>query len=77
LQKTHNRLQTTTINEQAHIVALAIRTDVEPNGAIAHWRYILAAHPRDAPEFSLAHFTDFWLGRPDRMLLTVRAVEPT
>ena len=42
----------------------------------ALWRQILAAHPRDALAFRLAHFTDFWLGRPDRMLSAVRAVEP-
>ncbi len=64
-----------TAREQAHIAALAAWIDGEPDQASAIWRQILATHPRDALAFRLAHFTDFWLGRPDRMLTAVRAVE--
>jgi hypothetical protein len=34
------------------------------------------AIPRDALALRLAHFTDFWLGRPDRMLTAVRIALP-
>jgi hypothetical protein len=67
---------TATAREQAHIAALAAWIDGEPNYASTIWQQILADHPRDALAFRLAHFTDFWLGRPDRMLTSVRAVEP-
>ena len=65
-----------TVREQQHIAALAAWIDGEPDRASAVWQGILATHPRDALAFRLAHFTDFWLGRPDRMLTAVRAVEP-
>jgi hypothetical protein len=64
-----------TSRERAHIDALSAWIEGEPDRASAIWRQILATHPRDALAFRLAHFTDFWLGRPDRMLTAVRAVE--
>ena len=67
---------TATMREQAHLAALAAWIDGEPDRSSTIWRQILAAHPRDVLAFRLAHFTDFWLGRPDRMLTAVRAIEP-
>jgi hypothetical protein len=64
-----------TPREQAHIAALAAWIDGEPDRCVTIWQQILATHPRDALAFRLAHFADFWLGRPDRMLSAVRAVE--
>jgi tetratricopeptide (TPR) repeat protein len=76
LQEARRWAGSATAREQAHIAALAAWIDGEPDQASALWRQILAAHPRDALAFRLAHFTDFWAGRPDRMLSAVRAVEP-
>ena len=75
LQEARRWAGTATAREQAHVAALAAWIDGEPDRSGALWRQILAAHPRDALAFRLAHFTDFWLGRPDRMLSAVRAVE--
>jgi hypothetical protein len=76
LQEARHWSGSVTARERAHIAALAAWIDGEPDRASAVWRQILATHPRDALAFRLAHFTDFWLGRPDRMLTAVRAVEP-
>ena len=65
-----------TLREQAHIAALAAWVGGAPHRAAAIWEQVLADHPRDVLAFRLAHFTNFWLGRPDRMLASVRAVEP-
>lgn len=64
-----------TPRERLHIEALASWIDGEPERAIAAWDQILDEHPRDVMAFRLAHFNNFWLGRPDRMLTSVRAVE--
>jgi hypothetical protein len=76
LQEARRWAGTATAREQAHIAALAAWINGEPDRSSAIWQQILADHPRDALAFRLAHFTDFWLGRPDRMLTSVRAVEP-
>jgi hypothetical protein len=67
---------TATQREQAHVAALAAWINGEPDRASAIWQQILASHPRDALALRLAHFTDFWLGRPDRMLTAVRIALP-
>jgi tetratricopeptide (TPR) repeat protein len=64
-----------TAREQAHVAALAAWTERVPERAVAIWEQILAEHPRDVLAFRLAHFNNFWLGRPDRMLASVHAVE--
>jgi hypothetical protein len=76
LQEARHCAGTATQREQAHVAALATWIDGEPDCPSAIWQQILASHPRDALAFRLAHFTDFWLGRPDRMLTAVRAVGP-
>ena len=47
----------------------------EPDRAAAVWEQILAEHPRDMLAFRLAHFVNFWLGRPEVMLASVLGVE--
>src|ERR1700722_3493131 len=76
LREAQLRSGTATGREQAHIAALAAWIEGEPDQCVRIWQQILATHPRDALAFRLAHFTDFWLGRPDRMLSAVRAIEP-
>jgi hypothetical protein len=35
---------------------------------------ILRAHPHDAVAFRLAHFVNFWLGRPQDMVASIERV---
>ena len=64
-----------TPRERAHVAALQRWIDGEPDRAAAIWEQILAEHPRDMLAFRLAHFVNFWLGRPDVMLASVLGVE--
>ncbi|MEJ0017817.1 MAG: tetratricopeptide repeat protein [Acetobacteraceae bacterium] len=64
-----------TSRERAHVAALWRWIDGEPDRAAAIWQQILDEHPRDILAFRLAHFVNFWLGRPDLMLSSVRGVE--
>ena len=42
----------------------------------ASWEEILAEHPHDVLAFRLAHFNNFWLGRPGAMRVSVERVMP-
>ncbi len=61
--------------EQAHAQALAHWIDGDPDRAVAVWDHILHEHPHDILAFRLAHFLNFWAGRPDAMLASVLSVE--
>ena len=65
-----------TQRERDHIAALAAWADGELDRAIATWESILRAHPHDAVAFRLAHFVNFWLGRPQDMAGSVERVMP-
>lgn len=69
-------LAAATTREQAHLAALEAWLGAAPDRAVVIWEEILATHPRDVLAFRLAHFVNFWLGRPDRMRTSVLAVEP-
>jgi tetratricopeptide (TPR) repeat protein len=62
--------------EQAHVAALEAWTAGELDRMLGIWDEILAEHPRDVLAFRLAHFNNFWLGRPDAMAASVEAVLP-
>jgi tetratricopeptide (TPR) repeat protein len=64
-----------TPRERAHVAALQHWIDGEPDHAAAVWEQILSEHPCDVLAFRLAHFVNFWLGRPDVMLASVQGVE--
>ncbi len=64
-----------TPREQAHAAALEAWIDGAPDRAVAIWNQILADYPLDILAFRLAHFVNFWLGRPEAMLASVLAVE--
>jgi tetratricopeptide (TPR) repeat protein len=64
-----------TAREIAHAEALARWIDGDPEAAVAVWDQILKDHPHDILAFRLAHFLNFWCGRPEAMLGSVRAVE--
>jgi len=65
-----------TPREQSHIAALTAWAEGELDRAIAVWESILRAHPHDAVAFRLAHFLNFWLGRPQDMVASVERVLP-
>ena len=62
--------------EQAHVSALECWVEGEPDRAVEVWNQILGEHPHDILAFRLAHFVNFWLGRPEAMLASVLAIEP-
>lgn len=64
-----------TAREHAHAGALDAWVAGDPAQAVAVWQQILRDHPHDILAFRLAHFVDFWLGRPEAMLASVLAVE--
>jgi tetratricopeptide (TPR) repeat protein len=64
-----------TPRERSHVAALQHWIEGEPDRATDIWEQILVEHPRDILAFRLAHFVNFWLGRPDVMLASVIGVE--
>ena len=65
-----------TPRERSHIAALTAWADGELDRAIATWESILRTHPHDVVAFRLAHFVNFWLGRPQDMVASVERVIP-
>ena len=65
-----------TAREQAHIAALEAWLAGALDQTLAIWDEILAEYPTDVLAFRLAHFNNFWLGRPDAMAASVEAVLP-
>ena len=63
-----------TPREHAHIAALQAWIAADRIVPAAVWEQILDDHPRDVLAFRLAHFVNFWLGRPDSMLASVLGV---
>jgi tetratricopeptide (TPR) repeat protein len=64
-----------TAREKAHEQALAHWIDGDPDRAAGVWEHILHDHPHDMLAFRLAHFLNFWSGRPQAMLASVLSVE--
>ncbi len=65
-----------TTRERSHIAALTAWAEGEIDRAIASWEAILRTHPLDVVAFRLAHFANFWLGRPQDMVSSVERVIP-
>ena len=65
-----------TARERSHVDALTAWAEGELDAAIASWESILRAHPHDVVAFRLAHFVNFWLGRPQDMVASVERVIP-
>jgi tetratricopeptide (TPR) repeat protein len=63
-----------TPRERSHIAALTAWSEGELDRAIALWESILRTHPHDVVAFRLAHFVNFWLGRPQDMVASVERV---
>ena len=62
--------------ERSHIAALTAWAEGDLERTIALWESILRSHPLDAVAFRLAHFANFWLGRPQEMVSSVERVMP-
>ena len=67
---------TATAREQAHIAALEAWIAGDIDRALTIWDEIIAEHPMDMLAFRLAHFNNFWLGRPEAMRASVDQVFP-
>jgi hypothetical protein len=65
-----------TLREQAHVAALGTWIAGDLDATLATWETILRRHPHDVLALRLAHFTAFWLGRPQDMLASVERVLP-
>jgi len=75
--QTARRLSATvTPREQAHVAALDAWIAGDLDRALGTWEQILAEHPLDVLAFRLAHFNNFWLGRPGDMRSSVERVKP-
>ena len=65
-----------TVREQTHVAALDAWIAGDLDGALGAWEAILADHPHDVLALRLAHFNNFWLGRPADMRTSVERVKP-
>ena len=65
-----------TPRERNHVAALTAWADGDLDRALATWESILRTHPHDLVAFRLAHFVNFWLGRPQDMVASVENVIP-
>ena len=65
-----------TERERSHIAALTAWAEGELDTALGLWESILRTHPHDVVAFRLAHFVNFWLGRPQDMVASVERVIP-
>lgn len=72
----HKTIGGATAREQQHLAALEAWTAGDLERALGIWEQILTAHPVDVLAFRLAHFTNFWLGRPEAMRASVDRVAP-
>lgn len=65
-----------TEREQAHLQALEAWIAGDLDRTLAAWEEILARHPTDILALRLAHFVNFWLGRPAAMRASIERVLP-
>jgi tetratricopeptide (TPR) repeat protein len=65
-----------TPREHTHVAALTAWAEGDLDRTIALWESILRTHPLDVVAFRLAHFANFWLGRPQDMVSSVERVIP-
>src|SRR5262249_33285507 len=56
-----------TPRERAHVDALDAWIVGDLDRMVAVWEQILTEHPTDVLALRLAHFNNFWLGRPHEM----------
>jgi hypothetical protein len=67
---------TATARERAHVDALEAWIAADMDRALAIWDDIVDRYPTDVLAFRLAHFNNFWLGRPEAMRASAEGVFP-
>ena len=65
-----------TPRERLHVAALTAWIEGDLDRANGLWEQILRTDPYDVVAFGLAHFVNFWLGRPQDMVASVDRVLP-
>jgi hypothetical protein len=65
-----------TARERAHVQALDVWITGDIDRTLAIWDHILSEYPMDVLAFRLAHFNNFWLGRPQAMRASAEQVFP-
>jgi hypothetical protein len=70
------RSATATARERAHVDALEAWIAADIDRALAIWDDIVDRYPTDVLAFRLAHFNNFWLGRPEAMRASADGVFP-
>ncbi len=65
-----------TERERMHVAALQAWVEGRIERTLDVWAQLQREHPTDLLAFRLAHFVNFWLGRPDAMLASVEYVRP-
>ena len=63
-----------TVREQKHVAALEAWIAGDLNRMLSIWENILVDDPLDILAFRLAHFNNFWLGRPQEMRASVERI---
>ena len=63
-----------TSREKSHVAALDAWIAGDLDRALGVWEQILSEHPLDVVAMRLAHFNNFWLGRPGDMRASVDRV---
>jgi tetratricopeptide (TPR) repeat protein len=75
-RKARARAAKATARERAHVDALDAWIAGDLDRTLSIWKQILGEHPRDVLAFRLAHFVNFWLGRPQAMRASAEGVRP-
>ncbi|HSH08230.1 MAG TPA: tetratricopeptide repeat protein [Burkholderiales bacterium] len=71
----HKTIAGATPREQQHLAALEAWIAGDLERTIGIWEEILVAQPLDVLAFRLAHFNNFWLGRPAAMRASIDRIE--
>ena len=74
-QAASEALQGASPREHAHVTALGNWIAGDLDRTIAIWEEILADHPTDVLAMRLAHFNNFWLGRPEAMRKAIERIK--
>jgi tetratricopeptide (TPR) repeat protein len=72
----HTMTAKATARERAHVVALDAWIAGDIDRTLRVWDDIVSEHPTDVLAFRLAHFNNFWLGRPEAMRASVEQAFP-
>ena len=72
----HSATAKATRRERAHVEALDAWIAGDIDRTLTIWEDIVTEHPTDVLAFGLAHFNNFWLGRPEAMRASAERAFP-